>query len=155
MSANFWTDQKFTKRDYTKQKLPKGDYENCRFVDCLFSKGYLDNQNFVECTFEGCDLTNTNIANTTFNARVVGKICWHSVASPHPKITKGWGLDLHTSSHQINTLLQKHTATTDLTTAASFAATAHRDSSRFSAVMSSFPAIRHAWMCWEISVAEE
>ena len=67
MSANFWTDQKFTKRDYTKQKLPKGDYENCRFVDCLFSKGYLDNQNFVECTFEGCDLTNTNIANTTFN----------------------------------------------------------------------------------------
>jgi len=67
MPANFWTDQEFTKEDYTQKKLPKGDYENCRFVDCLFSKGYLDNQNFVECTFEGCDLTNTNIANTTFN----------------------------------------------------------------------------------------
>ncbi|NDV17173.1 pentapeptide repeat-containing protein [Muricauda sp. TY007] len=63
----FWTDQEFIKQDYTQTKLPKGDYENCRFVNCLFSKGFLDNQNFVECTFEGCDLTNTNISHTIFN----------------------------------------------------------------------------------------
>lgn len=67
MAQPFWFDQEFTKQDYTQNKLPKGDYENCRFVDCLFSKGFLDNQNFVECTFEGCDFTNTNIAHTIFN----------------------------------------------------------------------------------------
>ena len=67
MAQPFWFDQEFTKQDYTQNKLPKGDYENCRFVDCLFTKGFLDNQNFVECTFEGCDFTNTNIAHTIFN----------------------------------------------------------------------------------------
>ncbi len=67
MAGSFWSDQEFTKQDYTQNKLPKGDYENCCFVDCLFSKGFLDNQNFVECTFEGCDFTNTNIAHTIFN----------------------------------------------------------------------------------------
>ncbi|MHA7831550.1 MAG: pentapeptide repeat-containing protein [Flagellimonas sp.] len=67
MAESFWLDREFTKQDYTQTKLPRGDYENCRFVDCLFSKGFLDNQNFVECTFEGCDFTNTNIAHTIFN----------------------------------------------------------------------------------------
>ena len=53
MAETFWNDQEFTKQDYTQQKLPKGDYENCRFVDCLFSKGYLDNQNFVRGQYLG------------------------------------------------------------------------------------------------------
>jgi len=56
MAESFWLDREFTRQDYTQTKLPKGDYENCRFVDCLFSKGFLDNQNFVECTFEGCKM---------------------------------------------------------------------------------------------------
>ncbi len=67
MADNFWLEQEFVKQDFTQTKLPKGDYEECSFVDCLFSKGFLDNQNFVDCTFDGCDLTNTNIAHTIFN----------------------------------------------------------------------------------------
>ena len=67
MALTFWTEQEFIKEDYRQTKLPKGDYENCRFVDCLFSEGYLDNQNFVECTFEGCDFTNANISHSIFN----------------------------------------------------------------------------------------
>lgn len=67
MAESFWVDQEFIKQEYTAHKLPKGDYENCRFVDCTFAKGFLDNQNFVECSFEGCDFTNTNIAHTIFN----------------------------------------------------------------------------------------
>lgn len=92
MTTSFWEDKEFTKKDYTQNPLPKGNYENCHFVDCLFSESFLDNQNFVECTFEGCDLTNANIAHTTFNdvtfdnCKMVGvqfETCNHLLLSLH------------------------------------------------------------------------
>ncbi|NKI30880.1 pentapeptide repeat-containing protein [Croceivirga thetidis] len=63
----FIQDKEFKKLDFSKDKLPKGNYEYCRFYDCHFEKGFLDNQHFVECHFEKCNLTNVNVANTQFN----------------------------------------------------------------------------------------
>ena len=66
--------KQFEKKDFRIHKLPKADYEYCRFSDCQFQEGYLDNQHFVECVFENCNLTNSNIAHTQFND-VVFKGC--------------------------------------------------------------------------------
>ncbi|WP_243414790.1 pentapeptide repeat-containing protein [Flagellimonas aquimarina] len=60
--------------DYTKNRLPKADYENCIFENCKFSDSYLDNQNFMECEFIECDLGNANVKNTIFK-EVVFKRC--------------------------------------------------------------------------------
>lgn len=61
------TDQIFKAQNYTKTRLPKGEYENCVFESCDFSNGYLDNQNFLECEFIDCNLSNANIRHTIFN----------------------------------------------------------------------------------------
>ena len=67
---DFFADKVFLKQDFTTQKLPKGDYENCTFEDCQFQEGFLDNQLFVESQFVNCNMTNTNITNTQFNSVV-------------------------------------------------------------------------------------
>ncbi len=63
----FVSDQTFKNQNYTKNRLPKGEYENCVFEGCDFSNGYLDNQNFLECEFIDCNLSNANITHTTLN----------------------------------------------------------------------------------------
>lgn len=63
---NFIADQTFKGKDYTQNRLPKADYENCVFKGCDFANGYLDNQNFMECKFVDCNLSNANIAHTIF-----------------------------------------------------------------------------------------
>ncbi len=62
----FISDESFKGLDFTIQRLPKADYENCIFESCNFSDGYLDNQNFMVCSFLECNLSNTNVANTQF-----------------------------------------------------------------------------------------
>lgn len=64
--TTFISDESFKGLDFTIQRLPKADYENCIFESCNFSDGYLDNQNFMECSFLECNLSNTNVANTQF-----------------------------------------------------------------------------------------
>tara|TARA_R110002167_G_scaffold163242_8_gene359988 strand:- start:6364 stop:6933 length:570 start_codon:yes stop_codon:yes gene_type:complete len=64
---DFISDQSYKGLDYTKNRLPKAEYENCVFEGCDFSNGYLDGQNFMECTFVDCNLSNTNLSHTTFN----------------------------------------------------------------------------------------
>jgi len=67
MSNRYIPNQNFKGQDYTKIRLPKGEYDNCLFEGCDFSNGYLDNQNFLECEFVDCNLSNVNIAHTTLN----------------------------------------------------------------------------------------
>lgn len=67
MSKEFISDQTFKAQDYTKIRLPKGEYENCFFEGCDFSTGYLDNQHFLECEFIDCNLSNANLKHTIFN----------------------------------------------------------------------------------------
>ncbi len=67
MGLNFVGDKTFKGQDFTKNRLPKAEYENCIFEGCDFSNSYLDNQNFLECEFIDCNLSNANITHTTFN----------------------------------------------------------------------------------------
>jgi len=67
MNNPFIADQKFKGINYSKNRLPKAEYENCIFEGCDFSDGYLDNQNFMECEFIDCNLSNANLSHTVFN----------------------------------------------------------------------------------------
>ncbi|MDC6366178.1 MULTISPECIES: pentapeptide repeat-containing protein [Flavobacteriaceae] len=66
MQDTFIADQEFSGKDFTQNRLPKADYENCTFEKCSFINGFLDNQNFMECRFVDCDLTNANVKHTIF-----------------------------------------------------------------------------------------
>jgi uncharacterized protein YjbI with pentapeptide repeats len=63
---SFIADKTFKTQDYTQNRLPKGEYENCIFEGCTFENSYLDNQNFMECEFIDCNLSNANLAHTIF-----------------------------------------------------------------------------------------
>ncbi len=59
-------DEVFDKQDFTKKRLPKGDYEYCTFLNCNFSEGSLSEVRFLECEFVDCNISSTNITNTAF-----------------------------------------------------------------------------------------
>lgn len=65
MNRVFEEEERFEEVDFTIEGLPKGDYEACHFVRCVFSKLFLGQVNFAECAFEHCDFSMTNLANTT------------------------------------------------------------------------------------------
>lgn len=66
MELNYTGDQTFEGKQYTAQRLPKGEYDHCIFEACDFSEGYLDNTHFTECRFIDCNLSNANIAHSFF-----------------------------------------------------------------------------------------
>jgi fluoroquinolone resistance protein len=47
----------FEKADFTKQALPKGEYENCIFSNCDFSDSDLSERRFLSCEFIECNLS--------------------------------------------------------------------------------------------------
>lgn len=56
----------FERKDYSVQKFPKGEYENCRFLHCEFSNVDLSGVKFIDCYFEHCNLTLVQVKNTHF-----------------------------------------------------------------------------------------
>ena len=66
MNQTITEDQHFKGIDYTDAILPKGAYEYCTFVDCVFSNSNLSEMTFVECSFENCDFSMAKINDTTF-----------------------------------------------------------------------------------------
>lgn len=66
MSKTFIEEKTFEKADFTENALPKGDYENCRFINCDFSNSDLSNVNFADCEFSGCNLSLAKIPKTAF-----------------------------------------------------------------------------------------
>ena len=66
MNNPFITDQIYKDEDFSKLRLPIGDYDTCSFVSCNFSEGFMDNCQFLECTLEDCHLSNANITHSTF-----------------------------------------------------------------------------------------
>ena len=67
MSQEFHQDQVFKKIDYTQHVFPKGEYDNCTFINCKFEGVYMDAITFLECTFDTCDMTNAKVKSTGFN----------------------------------------------------------------------------------------
>ncbi|WP_291125797.1 pentapeptide repeat-containing protein [Flavobacterium sp. UBA6031] len=60
-------DKLFDRLDYTVTKLPRGEYENCRFLNCNFYNGDLSHMTFRECIFDSCDFSLAKLKNTAMN----------------------------------------------------------------------------------------
>lgn len=66
MDKPYIADIVYEGKDFTSNRLPKAEYDQCTFINCNFSGGYLDNTDFLECRFEDCNLSNANLKNTLF-----------------------------------------------------------------------------------------
>lgn len=66
MSKAYIYNKNFKGINFSKDKLPIGEYENCTFVNCIFSGSDLSIINFTECGFENCDFSLAKITNTAF-----------------------------------------------------------------------------------------
>ncbi len=64
MSANYTTEKKFDKTDFTVTPFVKGEYENCAFVNCNLSETDLSACIFIECEFSGCNLSLAKLGKT-------------------------------------------------------------------------------------------
>jgi len=58
--------KKIEKLDFTDNKLPETEYEDCIFLNCIFYNSDLSNVNFEKCTFEGCDFSMAKLSNVRF-----------------------------------------------------------------------------------------
>ena len=59
-------DKEFNSVNFAEKPIEIGDYENCTFKNCIFSKTNLSDFNFDECLFTNCDFSNAKITNTAF-----------------------------------------------------------------------------------------
>ena len=57
----------FERIDYTVDKLPRDEYENCKFINCNLYGTDLLNVTFRECTFDSCDFSLASLKNTALN----------------------------------------------------------------------------------------
>lgn len=64
---NYIENTNFEKGNYSQIALTKGEYDNCRFVNCVFLDSDLSNVNFTECEFQDCDLSNVNLKHAVLN----------------------------------------------------------------------------------------
>lgn len=64
MSQTYTQDQTFEKIDFSENPLPKGEYENCTFTNCIFANADISNIKFVDSEFTNCDMTMANISAT-------------------------------------------------------------------------------------------
>ena len=65
MNLPFIADKTFQGIDYTTNELPKAEYDNCTFIDCIFSDSYISNISFLESEFIDCNLSMAKSKNTT------------------------------------------------------------------------------------------
>ncbi len=66
MSTNYIEDKTFNGINFTTEKLPNGDYDNCKFTDCILYSTDLSGLNFSDCEFINCDLSSAKIDGTAF-----------------------------------------------------------------------------------------
>lgn len=59
--------QLFERIDYTANSLPKGEYEICTFLNCVFYNTDLSHITFRECKFDSCDFSLAKLKNTALN----------------------------------------------------------------------------------------
>ncbi|HYG01633.1 MAG TPA: pentapeptide repeat-containing protein [Chryseosolibacter sp.] len=59
-------DEVFSAHNFSEERFPIGEYEQCTFVNCNFMDVDLSRCSFVDCRFEGCDLSGCRLDNTAF-----------------------------------------------------------------------------------------
>lgn len=66
MERAYEEDKQFDGIDYTINKFPAADYENCHFINCNFAETNLSKVTFIDCVFDTCNLSAANINGTSF-----------------------------------------------------------------------------------------
>jgi fluoroquinolone resistance protein len=66
MSKTYTQDKHFNGEDFSEERLPKGEYENCTFNNCVFAHSNLSEVSFTDCSFENCDLSMAKLKHTSF-----------------------------------------------------------------------------------------
>ncbi len=66
MNLPFISDKTYKEIDFTQNHLVKAEYDNCTFINCIFTESYLSNISFLECNFIDCNLSNVKVKGTTF-----------------------------------------------------------------------------------------
>ncbi|MEZ0539946.1 pentapeptide repeat-containing protein [Fibrella arboris] len=64
MTDLFFINEPFDQINYTKSKLPAGEYELCRFTGCDFTRSDLSNNVFYDCDFIDCQLSGVKLTKT-------------------------------------------------------------------------------------------
>lgn len=57
----------FEKINYTESLMNKGEYENCKFINCIFFRSDLSSIIFRDCEFNDCDFSLAKMKNTVLN----------------------------------------------------------------------------------------
>ncbi len=65
MALPYFENEDYLKIDYTVSPMPKGKYENCRFVNCNFLNADFSTVHFTECEFVGCNLSMAKLSQTS------------------------------------------------------------------------------------------
>ncbi len=67
MSKTYFEEETYNGTDFSAAPFPAGDYDNCAFINCVFTSADLSGVNFSECRFDGCDMSLATLTKTTFN----------------------------------------------------------------------------------------
>ncbi|ARV05974.1 hypothetical protein BTO04_04335 [Polaribacter sp. SA4-10] len=74
----YFDSEEYSKIDFSKTKIKKGEYDNCIFINCNFEAIHASNFQFVECEFIECNFSNTIVNDTAFkdvnfiNCKMIG-----------------------------------------------------------------------------------
>lgn len=63
---SYMYDKIFSGINFQKKKRIVGEFENCHFNECLFTRTDLTNVAFIECRFEDCNFSMAKISSTIF-----------------------------------------------------------------------------------------
>ena len=66
MTDNYISNKVFSDVDFTINRLPIGEYDQCTFANCNFAKSDISNCVFLESNFIDCNLALTKTKNTRF-----------------------------------------------------------------------------------------
>lgn len=66
MEQAYTAEKTFDKINFKENPLPKGDYENCRFIGCDLSDTDLSGCKFSDCEFISCNLSLAKLHKTAF-----------------------------------------------------------------------------------------
>lgn len=64
IEENIIGNRTFEKINFSEEKILKGEYNECEFIDCNFSEINLSNFAFIECKFKNCNFSMAKIKNT-------------------------------------------------------------------------------------------
>ncbi|MDT0552166.1 pentapeptide repeat-containing protein [Urechidicola vernalis] len=66
MLSHLIDSENFKGIDFSKERLPIGEYDQCTFINCSFENSDISNCVFIDCEFKDCNLSNCLTKHTLF-----------------------------------------------------------------------------------------